>query len=139
MEETINCLIGSAFLPLSVIIVGIGNANFDKMDILDGDDGLWNSKGVKAERDLVQFVPYNKFKGNKELLAREVLEEVPRQLVDYMKSQKIVPKQTDKVDVNKVIHEEHQYKRTGNNRAVELKKSIFNPEEFSDMDQLKVD
>ena len=53
MENTINCLIQSAKLPLSIIIVGIGNADFEKMEILDGDNGLENSDGAKAERDLV--------------------------------------------------------------------------------------
>merc|ERR1712013_16402 len=49
-------------LPLSIIIVGVGEADFSKMDELDGDDGaLRNSKGVKAERDIVQFVPMNKY------------------------------------------------------------------------------
>ena len=55
MQPTINCLIQSAGLPLSVIIVGVGNADFKNMEVLDGDDGLQNDRGVKAERDLVQF------------------------------------------------------------------------------------
>jgi len=48
MEESTNCLIESADLPLSVIIVGVGNADFGNMEVLDGDDGLKNSKGVRA-------------------------------------------------------------------------------------------
>jgi hypothetical protein len=32
----------------------------------------------------VQFVPYNEFKQNPELLAKNVLEELPDQLVEYM-------------------------------------------------------
>lgn len=43
MEATINSVINAAYLPLSIIIVGIGNnTDFKNMDILDGDDGLWN-------------------------------------------------------------------------------------------------
>lgn len=42
MEATINSIINAAYLPISIIIIGIGNANFDKMVCLDGDDGLWN-------------------------------------------------------------------------------------------------
>ncbi len=84
MENTINCLIQSAKLPLSIIIVGIGSEDFTKMEILDGDDGLFNSNGIKAPRDLVQFVTFRKFAGNHEALAREVLEEMPRQLVEYI-------------------------------------------------------
>jgi hypothetical protein len=35
-------------IPLSVIIVGIGNAEFDNMEILDGDNGLIDKRGLKA-------------------------------------------------------------------------------------------
>jgi len=103
MEETINCLINSAYLPLSVIIVGIGNADFKEMEILDGDNGLENSLGVKAKRDLVQFVPFNKFGGDKETLAKEVLAEVPTQLLEYMQSMKIAPVKGQEVDMNKIL------------------------------------
>jgi hypothetical protein len=43
------------------------------MEILDGDTGLFDEKGRKARRDLVQFVPYNKYSGNPGLLAQQVL------------------------------------------------------------------
>jgi len=84
MEETINCLIESSHLPLSIIIVGIGNEDFSKMEKLDGDSGLFNSKGVQAKRDLVQFVPFRQLKGDMQLLAQTVLAEVPEQLIKYM-------------------------------------------------------
>jgi len=84
MEETINCLIEASHLPLSIIIVGIGNEDFTKMEILDGDQGLANSKGVKVQRDLVQFVPFRKFQGDMQKLAQNVLAEVPDQLIKYM-------------------------------------------------------
>jgi len=42
-------------LPLSIIIVGVGNSNFSKMDTLDGDDEPLYSKKYKKyrERDIV--------------------------------------------------------------------------------------
>lgn len=69
MSETIDLLINSTHLPLSIIIVGIGNANFDKMYLLDGDKGLENSKGERATRDICQFVPFSKFENNETKLA----------------------------------------------------------------------
>lgn len=99
MEPTINCLIKSARLPLSVIIVGVGSADFTNMEILDGDDGLANSNGVKAERDLVQFVPFRNVNGSPEELAKHVLEEVPDQLVEYMTFEKIKPRPPMMIDV----------------------------------------
>ena len=104
MENTINCIIQSAALPLSIIIVGIGNADFTKMETLDGDEGLYNSNGVKAERDLVQFVPFRKFSGNPEALAREVLYEVPDQLVEYMQIVGVQPKPPRQIDVNTIYN-----------------------------------
>ena len=85
MELTKRAIVDSSKLPLSIIIVGIGNADFKDMEILDGDNGLWDSSGRKAERDLVQFVPFNKFKGDPDKLAECVLDELPNQLVNYMK------------------------------------------------------
>ena len=59
-------------------------ATFAAMEELDGDDQpLVNSKGEKWERDIVQFVPYDQFKNNPKLLAEQVLEEVPTQVVEY--------------------------------------------------------
>jgi hypothetical protein len=69
MPETIRCIVDSWDLPYSIIIVGVGEENFEKMTILDGDDGLWDDKGRKAKRDLVQFVPFNEFKNNPVVLA----------------------------------------------------------------------
>lgn len=85
MDATIDVLVECDVYPLSVIIIGIGNADFSNMNVLDGDDEpLVSTKGVKTRRDLVQFVEFNKFKdvdANK--LAEEVLQEVPRQVEEY--------------------------------------------------------
>jgi len=78
-------------LPVSIIIVGVGDADFSKMDELDGDDGaLMNSRGVKAERDIVQFVPMNKYQRLSEL-SKETLVEVPAQFLSYVRAWGIAP------------------------------------------------
>jgi len=47
---------------MSIIIVGVGGADFDAMEFLDGDNGvLRSSSGEPAVRDIVQFVPFRKF------------------------------------------------------------------------------
>lgn len=54
MQASIDDIIASSHLPLSVIIIGIGDANFKNMSILDNDDkSMVDSKGNKAIRDLV--------------------------------------------------------------------------------------
>ena len=46
-------------MPVSIIIIGVGDADFSSMDELDGDDGpLKDNAGNVCSRDIVQFVAY---------------------------------------------------------------------------------
>lgn len=72
MANTIDAIVEASNHPLSIIIVGIGNADFDNMDTLDADDvPLVSRSGVRMKRDIVQFVPFNQFKHDLGLLAKE--------------------------------------------------------------------
>jgi len=85
MPKVKNAIVAASHLPMSIIIVGVGNADFTNMQILDGDgEILKDSRGQRAERDIVQFVPLNTFQGNQQALAREVLAEIPAQVTAYM-------------------------------------------------------
>ena len=70
MDQTIDRIIQAANLPLSVIIVGVGNADFENMTKLDGDNGLYGHNGVRCPRDLVQFVPFREVGLNGDVLAK---------------------------------------------------------------------
>ncbi|MBZ3881323.1 Leucine-rich repeat-containing protein 16B, partial [Sciurus carolinensis] len=93
MAETRAAIVHASRLPMSIIIVGVGNADFSDMRLLDGDDGpLRCPRGVPAARDIVQFVPFRDFKdAAPSALAKCVLAEVPRQVVEYYASQGISP------------------------------------------------
>lgn len=91
-QESVNMIVQASELPLSIIIVGVGKSGFGAMENLDADKtGLRDSRGYKATRDIVQFVPFRKFDGNAMLMTKEVLAEVPAQLTGYMKSKSIEP------------------------------------------------
>ena len=73
---------------LCIIIIGIGDADFSSMEELDGDGDS------RRERDLVQFVAFNdinrmmghdsgQFSNVNQLLAGEVLAELPKQVELY--------------------------------------------------------
>lgn len=63
MDETRNAIVNASRMPMSIIIVGVGNADFAAMEFLDGDDGrLRSTAGEAAMRDIVQFVPFRQFK-----------------------------------------------------------------------------
>mmetsp|Transcript_26750 Transcript_26750/g.35145 ORF Transcript_26750/g.35145 Transcript_26750/m.35145 type:complete len:588 (+) Transcript_26750:60-1823(+) len=93
MANTIDAIVEASTLPLSIIIVGVGEADFSAMEVLDGDDEpLISSNGVKISRDIVQFVPIKQFLNRgPHALAKEVLEEVPNQLLSYMEVNNIPP------------------------------------------------
>ena len=89
MKETIDCIVEGSNLPLSIVIIGIGKADFTNMEILDGDEEpLIDSFGNIRKRDIVQFVRFEDFKKNNKInngteLAEEVLKEIPRQIEEY--------------------------------------------------------
>ncbi|OXB75855.1 UNVERIFIED_CONTAM: hypothetical protein H355_016610 [Colinus virginianus] len=62
LDQTRTAIVNASKLPMSIIIVGVGGADFDAMEFLDGDNGvLRSSTGEPAVRDIVQFVPFRKF------------------------------------------------------------------------------
>ena len=92
IDNTVNELVEGSVLPLSVIIIGIGDADFSSMNALDADiNPLVNNQGVRAARDIVQFVPFNKFESNPQRLAEEVLAEIPRQILQYYEMNNLDP------------------------------------------------
>ena len=86
-QETIDSIVEASKLPLSIVIIGIGNNDFTSMEILDGDEKpLTNSFGEKRKRDIVQFVRFNKFKDKINCgseLDQVVFKEIPRQVEEY--------------------------------------------------------
>ena len=63
-ERTVEAVVAASRLPLSIVIVGVGPADFSAMERLDADDHkLVDSRGVAAARDIVQFVPFREYCG----------------------------------------------------------------------------
>uniref|UniRef100_A0A8C9UB09 Copine-2 n=1 Tax=Serinus canaria TaxID=9135 RepID=A0A8C9UB09_SERCA len=93
MDETRHAVVQASKLPMSIIIVGVGNADFAAMEFLDGDSRVLRSHtGEEAVRDIVQFVPFRNFRNvPKETLAKAVLAELPQQVVQYFKHQNLPP------------------------------------------------
>lgn len=47
MNDTIDQIVRGSSLALSIIIVGVGNADFTQMDVLDADDDPLYSRKYK--------------------------------------------------------------------------------------------
>ena len=79
MEDTSRLLVSLSAMPFSAVVIGVGDSDFEKMEILDADgEVLTDKEGNEAIRDIVQLVQYSQFKdlGQREL-ALEVLGELP--------------------------------------------------------------
>ena len=84
------------------MIVTVGSENISKIRKLDGDDGeLINSfNQEKAQRDIVQFVPFRKFKNDYKGFARELLAEIAKNIREYFVERKIYPNPRKKENRN---------------------------------------
>jgi len=93
INETIDAIIRCSLLPVSIVIVGVGDSDFSAMDVLDADKGKLMSRTNKtlAARDIVQFVPFSKYAHDPQELARVTLAEIPGQFAEYAAMAKIDP------------------------------------------------
>ncbi|TPP64720.1 Copine II [Fasciola gigantica] len=113
LPQTRAAIVNASSLPLSIIIVGVGPANFDEMEELDGDEIRLTSRGRAAVRDIVQFVPFRDFhdansvQESKRRLSKAVLAEIPDQLVSYMRMQGIKPLRLSKARAKRETSSEH--------------------------------
>uniref|UniRef100_A0A665VU13 Copine-3 n=1 Tax=Echeneis naucrates TaxID=173247 RepID=A0A665VU13_ECHNA len=95
MDDTRNAIVKASRLPMSIIIIGVGGADFTAMEFLDGDDGRLRSQtGEAAMRDIVQFVPFRQFQNApSQALAQSVLAELPQQVSSFFSLFKLKPPQ----------------------------------------------
>ncbi|XP_061876609.1 copine-3-like [Entelurus aequoreus] len=93
MDQTRTAIVQASRLPMSIIIVGVGGADFSAMEFLDGDDSILKSDlGEAAMRDIVQFVPFRQFQSaGTAALAQSVLAELPQQVVSFFNAFHLKP------------------------------------------------
>ncbi|KAK4850063.1 hypothetical protein QYF36_003568 [Acer negundo] len=94
LQETKDALVRASDLPLSILIVGVGGADFAQMEILDADNGcrLESSTGRVATRDIVQFVPMREVHSGQISAVQALLEELPGQFLSYVRARDIKPR-----------------------------------------------
>lgn len=82
MDETIDACVRASRLPMSVVIAGVGSADFTAMHALDSDDRRLAGRNGAALRDAVNFVSLKDYKGlgSGARLACDILREIPLQV-----------------------------------------------------------
>jgi hypothetical protein len=97
VKETKRKLIKASEDPLSVVIVGIGDANFDGMEFLDEHD-----PEAEGGRDITKFVRFSDYKSFN-ALTEAVLEEIPEAVVEYFWDKRsIAPGKLQRMDAESV-------------------------------------
>jgi len=100
VTETAECLKQISDSPLSVVIVGVGDADFSDMEFLDDMPDM--------KRDLAQFVQFNKHPHSKDLTS-VTLREIPDQLTGFFASHGIPPgKPTEAKEADIVVEDEEE-------------------------------
>ena len=101
VEATKRTLQSIADAPLSIVIVGIGNADFSAMQFLD-DFETRNS----FNRDIVQFVEFRHHEHDRMSLTRATLDEIPDQLVSFFHARGIMPQADTNFSTSKIVVED---------------------------------
>lgn len=101
VEATKRTLQSVADAPLSIVIVGIGNADFSAMQFLDDFETRNN-----FNRDIVQFVEFRNHEHDKMSLTRATLDEIPEQLVQFFHARGIMPQTDTNFSASKIFVED---------------------------------
>ena len=98
-QKCIDLFISNSFLPLSVIVVGIGDKEFKEIKNLINKNRIFSSEGLERVRNNIYFVSMKNCNYNNEILKNKCLKEIPKQVVEFYKINNISP---DDVRENKL-------------------------------------
>lgn len=85
VDESIQWVCENSDLPISIIVVGVGNSNFSGMHKLNGGKNNLKHNGKSPCRNIMQFLAMNTVSNKTpQQIASSLLEVIPQQLVEYM-------------------------------------------------------
>ena len=101
--------------------MGVGSADFSAMDELDADEEPLYSQRYRKQMsaDIVQFVPFRDFANNPMQLAKETLEEVPGQVLNYFRRRGIRPNPATEAQKRALQQQLSQARSLGGNNPVD--------------------
>lgn len=103
-NQTVDRIIEASALPLSIVIVGLGDGDFSQVRKLDQDEVKLkgNKSGKESKRDMIDFIDFKDYLCEKRTplteinLARKTFAEIPSQFVKYMQDKSIRPNKEKK-------------------------------------------
>ena len=101
VQATADTLARISDAPLSIVIVGVGSADFSAMQFLD-------DANASSRRDIAQFVEFNKHSTSSVSLSSATLQEIPHQVVSYFQSKGVQPHAAVTVEEADIVVEEQE-------------------------------
>jgi len=91
IKKCIDAFIENTYLPLSVVVIGIGDKDFKDIQNLFSNKHKYSSKEIEKMRSNVSFCPLKDFNFKYDLALSECLKEIPKQMVEYFKNNMTSP------------------------------------------------
>ena len=107
-QKCIDLFISYTYLPLSVIVVGIGDKSFKEIKNLVSKNHKCSSEGIERARNNAYFVSMKDCNFNNEILKNKCLKEIPRQVAEFYTMNKTSPddvREKKLENINKSIKE----------------------------------
>jgi hypothetical protein len=101
VQATARCIELVHDSPMSIVMIGVGNADFSGMRFLD-------DLRKSGKRDIVQFVPFNQHCQDPIDLSSTTLQEIPEQLVGFFQSRRVAPLAAQRVNEADIVVEEEE-------------------------------
>ena len=84
IKKTLDAIIESSYLPLTIIIIGVGKNDYSQMKKILSKDKKYSSLGMEKMRNNVLFTSLiDDFSNNAEKLVSWCLEKLSKQMLDY--------------------------------------------------------
>lgn len=103
LERTLPLIQQSSALPISFIIIGVGDEKFEEVSTIHAYNERISKIGGQKYRDCSQFVKFRDYASNPQKFARILLSRIPSQICEYMAMMGMKPTQQVKIDPLKLV------------------------------------
>ena len=120
IKNTIDFIIESSYLPLTIIIIGVGNTNFEEMNTAFNSIPNIASNGIKKYRNNVLFISLKKYENNVENFIESCLKETVKHMIKFYDLIKCTPSQIKKGNFENVNNSFNLY-----NNSINISKNDY--------------
>ena len=90
-QKCLDALIEATYLPLSIVIIGIGNNELEDAKKLFLSKNKFSSRDIEKRRNNVSFISMKDCNFNNDILKNKCLKDIPIQIVEYYKINNTTP------------------------------------------------